>query len=214
MPAPYRTVLLDLYDTVGWADWPGWQDTLARELEVDLARVGRAYDLTRPARSEGVYPDALTDLAVVIDAIGVEIPPTRLAELSAIERAMLVDGFRLYEDSLPVVRELRGRGIPTALVSNCSHDTRDAVDRTGLEAEFDAVILSFEVRARKPKPAIYRTALSRLGATTEGAVFVDDQPDYCDGAAALGIETFLIARDGDGPSTNGHRAISDLTALL
>jgi FMN phosphatase YigB (HAD superfamily) len=46
-------------------------------------------------------------------------------------------------------------------------------------------------------------------------VFVDDQPAYCDGAAALGIETFLIDRSGDGtPDLNGHRVIRDLRALL
>jgi len=49
---------------------------------------------------------------------------------------------------------------------------------------------------------------------------VDDQADYCDGARALGIDTRLIIRpdahppEGFAASTNGHRVIPDLTALL
>ena len=72
---------------------------------------------------------------------------------------------RPYDDSLEVVRALRGRGVPTALVSNCSHNTRPIVARLGLEQEFDAVILSFEVGVMKPDPEIYREALERGSAT-------------------------------------------------
>jgi len=95
------------------------------------------------------------------------------------------------------------------------------VDALGLEDEFDAVLLSFEVRAAKPDPAIYEEALSRLGdPDPEQTVFVDDQARYCDGAAAVGLQTRLIVRDGAhpaegfGPNPNHHEVIKDLRALL
>ena len=84
-------------------------------------------------------------------------------------------------------RRSASRGVKTALVSNCSHSTRPVVERLGLEEVFDRVVLSFEVRAMKPDPAIYRAALEQLGGVPpERAVFVDDQPPYCDGATAVG----------------------------
>ena len=51
------------------------------------------------------------------------------------------------------------------------------------------------------------------------ALFVDDQVAYCDGAADLGIGTFLIRRRDadpvDGESRpGGHRTIGDLRTLL
>jgi HAD superfamily hydrolase (TIGR01509 family) len=219
MTSPYRTVLLDLYDTFGWSEWSTWQQTLADELEVSSADVGRAFDVTRPARSVGAYEDATADLSAVVHEVRANVAPERIERLRRLERTIIGEGLRLYDDSLPVLRELRSRGVRTALVSNCSHDTRPAVDRFSLNQEFDAVILSFEVGARKPQPAIYQVALERLEATTDGAVFVDDQPAYCDGAAAIGIETLLISRSPRGlveppASTNGHRTIPDLTALL
>jgi HAD superfamily hydrolase (TIGR01509 family) len=94
------------------------------------------------------------------------------------------------------------------------------VERFGLNDEFDAVILSFEVGAQKPEPEIYRFALERLGVQDPArAIFVDDQTAYCDGAAVVGLDTRLIIRrhaplEGFSPSTNGHRVIQDLTALV
>ena len=132
------------------------------------------------------------------------------------EREFSETGVELWEDSFPVLRDLRARGVKSALISNCSHSTRPIVDRLGIDEEFDEVLLSFEVGMHKPDPEIYRDALRRLGDVAPvRAVFVDDQPAYCDGAAALGIETFLIDRSGDGvPDLNGHRVIGDLRALL
>ena len=72
----------------------------------------------------------------------------------------------------------------------------------------------------KPDPAIYREALSRVGDPDPArSVFVDDQVRYCDGAAAVGLQTMLILRpeeslEGRPVDMNGHRPIDDLTALL
>jgi len=52
---------------------------------------------------------------------------------------------------------------------------------------FDAVTLSFEVRALKPAPEIYRDALRKLSLPPEACVFIDDIREYADGAGAVGI---------------------------
>ena len=143
-----------------------------------------------------------------------------MRELVRIEREFMTTGVRLFDDSIPTVRALRADGVRTVLVSNCSHNTRPVVARLDLEREFDALILSFEVGARKPQPAIYRAALDAVGSEASDAIFVDDQADYCDGARALGIDTRLIIRpdvhppEGFASSTNGHRVIRNLAGLL
>lgn len=219
MATPYPTVLLDLYDTLAWSDWEVWQGVLAHELGITVEQAARAFDVTRPSRSVGANPDGAADLAAVIREAGVEVSPERLVWLYEQERAHIQDGLHLFDESLAVLRALRARGVKTALVSNCSHNTRPGVDRLRLEDEMDAVVLSFEVGARKPEPAIYLEALRALGANADDAVFVDDQPAYCDGAAALGIDTLLIVRDrepleGRSSSTNAHRVITSLDALV
>jgi putative hydrolase of the HAD superfamily len=215
----YDAVLLDLYDTLVWSDWHSWQGRLADHLGIPHEAMGRAFSRTRPTRSVGVNPDIVGDLTATMQAAGIEPTPSLIAELLEMEHEMAAS-VRLYDDSLDVVRTLRERGVPTVLVSNCSHNTRPIVERLGLEREFDAVVLSFEVGAMKPDPAIYREALARVGDPAPGrSVFVDDQVRYCDGAAAIGLQTFLILRpeealEGRPADLNGHRPIETLEALL
>ena len=216
-----NAVLFDLYDTFVWSRWGELSDHLADRLGIDRAALHRAYGLTRPARSTGTYGSAEGDMAAVVTAAGVEPDPALIQELTTYERAFLADGgITLYEDSLEVAAELKARGTRTALVSNCSHSTIGVVERLGLADVLDVLVLSVTAGVAKPDAGIYRVALGALGAEPEGAVFVDDQARYCDGAAALGIGTRLILRPSSNPvegiagDTNGHAVITDLHALL
>ena len=212
--------LIDLYDTLVWSDWPRWQRALAGRLGVDVSALLMAFDETRPARSIGAFADHDGDIAALLSALTIEPTPDLVGAVRALEERELTNDIHLYADSLPAVQALREHGVRTALVSNCSHNTRAVVERLGLEAAFDAVILSFEVGAQKPEPEIYRLALERLGITQPSrAVFVDDQADYCDGAAAIGMQTRLMLRPREpvedfAPSTNGHPVIREMTGLL
>ena len=217
----FDAALLDLYDTVADGAWGDLARIVMHRIGVDRETLFRAFDTTRPARSVGAFGSAEGDLSAVIAACGVDPDPAVVAELTAMELEVLPARARVYEDSLPVVRELRARGIRTVLVSNCSFSTRPVVDALGLEAEFDAIVLSFEVGAAKPDAEIYREALARAGNIAPGrAVFVDDQARYCDGAVAVGLQTMLIDREeaapAEGRSTDGHGhpLIRDLRALL
>jgi putative hydrolase of the HAD superfamily len=214
-----RAVLLDLYDTLVWSRWPSLRDLIEQRTGLDEGELVRAFVRTRPARSVGTHLSIHGDMTAVLREAGVADDPTLVAELVELERSFLVDGVHLYEDSVPVMRALRERGIATAVVSNCSHSTRPIVYRLGLQDEADAVVLSFEVGVAKPDAGIYLTALERLRVAPDEAVFVDDQAAYCDGAATVGMSAYLIQREGampdEGPSKPGGRhVIDDLRALL
>jgi putative hydrolase of the HAD superfamily len=223
MGAEPAAVLIDLYDTLVESDWHEWHHEMANLLGVDRGALRHAFDVTRPARSVGAYPGVEAEMRVIVEATGIDDPPIELVrDLAAQEFTFMSTRVRLHDDALPVVRELRARGVKTALVSNCSHNTTPVVERLRLAEEFDALILSFEVQARKPQREIYLAALDAVGDVAPGeTVFVDDQVPYCDGAAALGIGTRLIVRresppplEGWASRTNGHQVIADLRALL
>jgi putative hydrolase of the HAD superfamily len=214
-----RAVLIDLYDTLVWSRWPTLRDLIEQRTGLDEGELVRAFVRTRPARSVGSFTSVEGDMPAVLNEAGVEDDPTLVAELVELERAFLVDGVHLYEDSLPVMRALREREIRVAVVSNCSHSTRPIVDRLGLVDEADAVVLSFEVGVAKPDAGIYLTALEQLRVAPDEAVFVDDQAAYCDGATMVGMSAYLIQREGatpdEGTSEPGGRpVIEDLRALL
>ena len=215
-----RVALIDLYETLVAGDWTRWRDLVGSRIGVGSAVLDRAFDETREARNTGAFGSEEEDWHAILVAAGVPPDPALIRDVILIQRDFTTTGVRLYDDSLPTIRELRSRGARTALVSNCSRDTRPVVDRLRLADEFDAVILSFEVGARKPDAAIYDAALTAIDATAPEGLFVDDQAVYCDGARALGMKTRLIRRpaasprEGFTPGTDGHLVIRDLTALL
>jgi len=215
-----KTYLIDLYDTLVSSDWERWRRELSAMAGITVERLDRAFHETRASRNTGAYPDLETSTRAVIHAAGLPDDHGTLRRWIEMDIEFMGTAVRLHEDSLPAIRTIRGRGATAVLVSNCGPDTRLLVERLGLEAEFDALILSFEIGARKPDAAIYEAALASVGGTPTAALFVDDQAEYCDGARALGIDTRLMVRSGTEPAegfasaTNGHVVIGDLSALL
>ena len=53
---------------------------------------------------------------------------------------------------------------------------------------FREMVLSFEVRALKPQPEIFRVALERAGCRPEECFYTDDTAAHVDAARALGID--------------------------
>jgi putative hydrolase of the HAD superfamily len=114
---------------------------------------------------------------------------------------------------------LRARGIKIAIVSNCDEQARGLLGWLGVTPLADALILSCEVGAAKPSARIYQRALQALGVTAEAALFVDDNPEFCAQAAALGIRTAQIVRGepaADAPAAGITlvRSLSDVEAML
>jgi putative hydrolase of the HAD superfamily len=211
-------VLFDLYYTlVGW-DAAAHLELLSGHLDVAPQRVRDALDSTRDARHLGSYGNLEDDTAAILIALGEHPEPGLVAEVAHLTKTFTLTRVKLYPDCLPAIRALREGGTRVALVSNCSFDTPPLIEQLKLAQEFDAIILSFEVGILKPDPGIYEAALSSLGGISpEKALFVDDQPVFCDAATALGLDTRLMRRNGSGPSeqgeTNGHVVIASLAEL-
>jgi putative hydrolase of the HAD superfamily len=120
------------------------------------------------------------------------------------------ENFELYEDSLPVIAELRRHGLRIGLVSNTSRDL-DAFIRH-FRLDVDAWISSGAHGKVKPSPTIFRAVLDLLEAEPERAAMVGDSPDDdVEGARALGMRAFLLDREGRYPDRPD--ALRDLASL-
>ncbi|MEO7142398.1 MAG: HAD family phosphatase [Bryobacteraceae bacterium] len=53
---------------------------------------------------------------------------------------------------------------------------------------FDAFVLSYEVKAMKPSPVIYQAAIATAGCRAEECFFTDDIPAYVEAARTQGID--------------------------
>ncbi len=95
-----------------------------------------------------------------------------------------------YPDTVDTLNGLRAAGLKTAVVSNIAFDLRPALAAAG--AGVDEYVLSFEVGAVKPDPAIFRTALTRLGVEAADALMIGDSEEADGGARALGCAFALV----------------------
>ena len=106
--------------------------------------------------------------------------------------------FDLYDDVLPVLSDLRRRGLELGLVSNTGRDLPRFVAHHGLDV--DAVVASGAHGKTKPHPTIFRAVLDKLGVEPERAAMVGDSiDDDVEGARALGMTAFLLDREGRHP---------------
>ena len=102
-----------------------------------------------------------------------------------------------------LVRDLRGGGLRTGLLTNNARELRDRWwALLPYDELFDDVVDSHEVGMRKPNPAIYRLALERLGATADRTAFLDDIASNVAAALAEGMVGVLV--EGDGAAAIAH----------
>lgn len=115
-----------------------------------------------------------------------------------------------YPDTAAVLAGLRRRGIKTAVVSNIAFDVRPAFVALGVAGDVDEFVLSYEVGAVKPDPAIFEAALGRLGVEPGRAVMVGDSDEADGGARSLGCGFSLVDPLPTWERTDGlTRALSD-----
>lgn len=159
----------------------------------------------RLERGELSFEHARHEIIALGARENVETDPLRVFALMA--RA---DGARdARPEVVACVRELRGTGLRTALVTNNAREFRERwASMLPLDELFDAVVDSSEVGVRKPDPAIFRLALARVGdPPPERTVFLDDFEGNVAAAAALGMRGLLV---GDDPLP----ALAELRALV
>lgn len=97
-----------------------------------------------------------------------------------------------YPDTGPALKALNERGVHVGVLSNIAFDIRPAFGAHGFDAYVDEFVLSFEVGAIKPDPAIFRLLLDRLGAAPEHTLMVGDSEEADGGARELGCAFALV----------------------
>lgn len=104
-----------------------------------------------------------------------------------------------FPETRVVLERLRARGLRLAVISNAwpSLDRRYQV--LGLRHFFDPFIISTQVGASKPAPAIFCRAIDDLGLPPESLLFVDDWPGHVQAAIQFGLQGVVVVRGDQAP---------------
>ena len=116
----------------------------------------------------------------------------------------------------PLLRCLKARKHPMALVTNGSKSQRDKFEALDASRYFDAVLISGEVGIAKPDPRIFRKAMHLLNAAPGRSVFVGDSMEHdIAGARDVGMMTVYLNRTGEAGADESlcDLVVSDLREL-
>ena len=164
--------------------WPLLRAALRSRYAVDVpeqdAKRAMLAEMTyyKAHHHEGTDPAALDDLRRRCAAVLREQLPqvAALGEEDLVEVLLSSLRFRPYPDAAPALGRLRLMGIRSAVVSNWDVSLRDVLSEVGLGGLVDEIVVSAEVGAKKPDPAIVEFALRRLRCPAGKALLVGDSP--------------------------------------
>lgn len=132
-------------------------------------------------------------LATVLHDAGVPAPDERVVEFVLAS----FSAFPVHDDVTEGLRALRGAGHRLVTLTNGSRRvSEDLLAAAGVRGEFEALLSVEGAPTWKPGPGAYRYALDHCGVQAADALLVAVHPWDVHGAAAAGLRTAWIDRDG------------------
>ena len=123
----------------------------------------------------------------------------------------------VYPDVLPALQAARAANLKIGVLSNFALASLEhSLQTTGLATWVDVACAATVIGVSKPEYAAYAITAERLGVTLEQCLFFDDEPPCVVGAAASGMQAYLVDRRLTAHDMAAHKVtdLSALTALL
>jgi putative hydrolase of the HAD superfamily len=168
----------------------------AEELGIGFAECHQYWGETFARRMRGEFASVADNFDWVVRQTGRRASNRALAKAAEIYEQFTIEGLEPAPHALETLGWLRSRGVRIGLVSNCAPDLVRVWSKTAFAEYFDYCAFSCQVRAVKPEPDIYRTALDALGLAPSETLYVGDGSDEeLSGAARCGMHPVLISVD-------------------
>lgn len=215
-PAPITGVLFDLHSTlIDQGNASTWLDLALeraphaltagdRDALLDwLDRIWEGARLSDPESLRDLSPEDHYRVFHELLAHGPGVDAT----LGDALHATLLDTWHAYADAVPTLASLQDAGVRIAVISNVGLDVSEVLDREGIAAFADAVVLSKDVGSVKPDVGIFEAALRALGCAPHEALMVGDSGKDDVGGTVLGMRTLILPRTRG--SVHGLAAVVD-----
>ena len=206
----YRTLLLDLDDTLYPSTCGLWQAIGDRILAFMTERLGIPADKADALRAEYLHSYGTT-----LNGLRIHFQVDPYEYLNFVHKIQIDD----YLQPDPMLRAMLAN-LPQKRVifTNSSHyHTKRVILRLGIENEIDQVIDIFALDfINKPEPEAYRKALSLIGEHDPTVcLIVDDRLVNLIPAKSLGMTTVLVSDDQRHPQIDFYiNRISELTSVV
>lgn len=98
----------------------------------------------------------------------------------------------LNTELVEMIKELKGKGYKTPLLSNNSSTLREKLAKHNISELFDEIIISGEVGVSKPDPKIFKVLFEKLDVKPSEVVFIDNSPRMFEGSEKIGYTPVLF----------------------
>lgn len=100
----------------------------------------------------------------------------------------------IFENSIPLLKELKARGYLTGVITNGPSVLQNhKMDTSGLRPYCDIVVVSGDEGVHKPDPRLFEITAERLGVKPEECVYVGDHPvNDIQGALSAGMRAIRM----------------------
>jgi putative hydrolase of the HAD superfamily len=189
----YEAVVFDLWNTlVVWPEDEGgnFYTAMADSLGIEHDRFNEAWSALYDVRATGPLEPSVR---AVCERLGVD--GGRVESLIGVRVDWTRGALVPRPGAVEVLDELRRRGYRLGLISVCSEEVPQLWGATELASRIDEPVFSCSEGVAKPDPRIYRIAAGRLGVEPEDCLFVDDQPDFVQGAREAGMDAVQLGGD-------------------
>ncbi len=176
--------------------YPDHDPALVAELLMGPHHLDTDHPWHRVERGEITFAECRRLTKQILDDAGITARP---AAAAAQTESNSTFEFRLDDDMVGFIHDLKADGRPVAVLTNNVREFREwwwpLLDFASI---FDTVVDSHEVGMRKPNPEIYRLTLDRIGAAPARTVFLDDLQANVDAANDVGMHGVLVEQDSAG----------------
>ncbi len=221
----YRTVIFDLFDTLAdfardrlpiiYVNGEAIRSTTAvvyplfteRYTHIPLETFYRAFresfdEAARLREDEQREVSAHERFSLFFNKLQIAVTPETepfLSRLLDVHMGCIADAVHAPPEHVELLEWLRPR-YQLGLISNFDHGptARQILDRTGMTAFFDLILISDELGQRKPHAAIFETACQTLRIHPHEAIFIGDSPSIdIAGAKGVGMPAIWLNRQGE-----------------
>ena len=148
---------------------------------------------TFPRRAVGTFRTIGANITHICHTLDVTVDEERVCRAVdlwlALERRALIP----RDNAIETLSRVRGAGLKTGLISDCSHPLPTVWSETPLAPLIDVAVFSCDVGVRKPDSRIYHVACNRLGVLAQDCLYVGDGGSReLTGASRVGMRAVLV----------------------
>src|SRR5271169_252045 len=187
-----RAVLWDMDGTLIDSEefhWISWRGTLAAE---GIAITHEQFLASFGQRNDSIIPRWL----------GAAATPERIEKISNAKEELYCDlvrknGISALPGVQSWVRRLHEQGWFQAIVSAAPRPNIEVVlEALGAAHRFQTIVAAEDVRKGKPDPEVYLTAASRVGASPDRCIVVEDAVAGVEGSRSAGMRSIGVSHNG------------------